>query len=560
MAVCAAGAVAVGAAGGLGGLLASKLDIADQLSPLNRTRPVRPHTRYIVLHTTEGKDVGSLNKLVRHGEAHYFVALSGKVYRIIDKAKIAKHAGRSMWEGRSTIDNHSIGIEVSGYHNHDITAAQYEALRELIRQVKSIYGIPDDRVLTHSMVAYGVPNRFHDENHRGRKRCGMIFADPKVRAKLGLKSAPDHDEDVMAGRLKVADKELYQFLFATAKAKPALLAQGDETTPPPPDVDAGLEVASAAEPAVETVEVASSQAPSEPPEGVGDAPVAAGGATDGAPVAVVAANATPRRNPDSAGAAPLAAGGAERGAPASEAVAKPAMPKTKEPPAAPAGEAPAAKPAATPAKKPVATPAKKVPAPAKKPAKTDPATVKMPSEPPFIDSRHTAWQIARERYDSPSTIYEFPDGRRFNGGQIKDWGRIPSGTRVTLGDADDEGAFEGFLEIGKDGNTPRALAGKAYASKTTIYFFPNGMVRTGAELQKGRSYRSLFQKPPKGTRLLVGYVYGGSVKQRRPPAAIAGVKWNYPSTYYRYPDGRILSGDDVNDKSIPVGTLVFYEE
>jgi hypothetical protein len=57
----------------------------------------------------------------------------------------------------------------------------------------------------------------------------------------------------------------------------------------------------------------------------------------------------------------------------------------------------------------------------------------------------------------------------------------------------------------------------------------------------------------------VGYVYGGYVKSSRPPSSIAGVKWNYPSTFYRFPNGRIVSGDEIDDSGIPVRTLIFYQ-
>jgi hypothetical protein len=264
-----------------------------------------------------------------------------------------------MWEGRATIDNHSIGIEVVGYHNRDIREAQYTSLRELLRQLKSIYKIPDKNVLTHSMVAYGLPNRFHDGNHRGRKRCGMLFARPEVRARLGLKTKPERDVDVESGRLIVGDKELFAMLFARQ------------------------------------------------------------------PAAVAAAASEP---------------------------AKPAAPAS-----------------------------------------------------------------------------------------------------------DDPQGFEGFLEIGKDGDSPRTLAGKAWKSKSTIYFFPDGRVRTGEELSRLASGLKLLENPPKGTRLLLGYVYGGHVKISRPPSSIAGDKWNYPSTYYRTPDGSIVNGDEVDPKAIPAGTLVLYQ-
>jgi N-acetylmuramoyl-L-alanine amidase len=399
---------------------ASPFLISNRFSPLNKKRPRRPQTLYIVLHTTEGEEKGSLRKVILYGETHYFVSKSGRVYRIIDKSKIAKHAGRSMWEGHSAIDNYSIGIEISGYHNKDIEDAQYDALRELLRQLKGLYHISDKNILTHSMVAYGRPNRFYDDNHRGRKRCGMIFGNPEVRARLGLKSGPVHDADVESGRLKVADKQLFSYLFAN-RPEPNIVAAGS-----PPSV-------------------------------------------------------------------------------------------------------------------------------------SETAALDVPAESTIIDNDRTAWQIARERYDYPSTTYLFPDGSRLKGNEIRDWAHIPAGTRVLFDEENDSQPFEGFLEIGKDGDTAREVAGNSSTSSTTIYFFPDGLIRTGAELNSRRSTRRLLDKPPQGTRVLIGYVYGGYVKTRRPPSTIAGVKWNYPSTYYRTPDGNILSGDDINARDLPAGTLVFYQ-
>jgi N-acetylmuramoyl-L-alanine amidase len=195
------------------------------------------------------------------------------------------------------------------------------------------------------------------------------------------------------------------------------------------------------------------------------------------------------------------------------------------------------------------------------PTKTASAPVELetPPESKTIDSQWTAWKIARERYNQPTTVYVFPDGQRVAGDQIRDWGQIPYGTQVLLNEMDDPESFEGFLEIGKDGDSPKAIAGTAWKSDTTIYFFPDGLIRTGAELQARKSWRKLLENPPRGTRLLVGYVYGGHVKSRRPPATIAGEKWNYPSTYYRKPDGSIVSGDDVDTDSLPAGTLIFYQ-
>jgi N-acetylmuramoyl-L-alanine amidase len=410
--------VALASAGGPSADEAAGLKISNRLSPLNSRRPVRPATRYIILHTTEGGETSALNEVRRYGETHYFVTPAGRVYRIIERHRIATHAGRSMWAGVTGLDNYSVGIEVVGRYDRDITAAQYEALRELLRQLKSLYRIPDENVLTHSMVAYGRPNRFHPHNHRGRKRCGMIFARPDVRERLGLHARPERDPDVDAGRLKVADAELQRYLYMPVPAASA------------------------------------------------DARVAEGGS-------------------------------AEAGAAAGEAG--------------------------------------------------------------VITPGVNAWSIARERYNRPDTLYIFPNGDRVPGDRIADWNRIPAGTRVQFSGEEREETFEGFMEIGRDGDTVRQLAGEAWAESSTIYFFPDGLIRTGSELARNAAGRALLENPPRGTRVLVGYTYGGYVQTRRPPVRIAGRKWNYPSTFYRLPDGRILSGDEVDDKAIPARTLVFYQ-
>ncbi|MEJ2111263.1 MAG: hypothetical protein P8Z37_15400, partial [Acidobacteriota bacterium] len=309
-----------------------------------------------------------------------------------------------------------------GYRNQDITDKQYDALRELLRQLQSVYDIPDDHILTHSMVAYGNPNRYHPYKHRGRKTCGMIFAKPEVRARLGLEAQPEYDPDVKAGRLRNADKQLAAFLFPKIP-KPVLVASNEKEIPVP-----------------------------ELPE------------------------------------------------------------------------------------------------------------IEIPLESNIISSTNTAWDIARDRFDHRSTVYTFPNGSTKRGDQIENWARIPAGTRVALDEMDDTQSFEGFLEIGKDGDSAGEVAGEAVASTTTIYFFPDGLIRTGAELQKNSSGRRLLENTPKKTLILVGYLYGGHIKARRTASYIAGRKWNYPSTYYRFPDGKILSGDDIDSKKIPPNTMIFFEQ
>ncbi len=381
------------------------LDITDAYSPRNTERPQRKSTRFIVLHTTEGPLKGSLDKIRRNGEAHYVVAPNGAVYRCIAKHRMAWHSGRSMWDGLTNLDLCSIGIEVVGYHNQDISESQYVALRELLKELKAAYNVPDDRVLTHSMVAYGAPNRWHTHSHRGRKRCGMQFARASVRRKLGLASQPLFDPDVRAGRLVNADPYLAKVLYGTAHEQ-------------------------------------------------------------------------------------------------------------------------------------------------------DVAVTRFTAEDTFVVSKtRSAWDIARDQYNSAETVYVYPDGTRKRGHEITNWKAMQIGVRVIMSQSPNENEPEGVRIIGRDGDTVADIAGTEYNTARTIYFLADGRVKQGNELTDAQ-LRAL----PSGTRLLVGYAHGGYVTARRSAFDICGEKWDYASTYYRLADGALKSGDQIDAKSIPPRTMVFFRQ
>ncbi len=207
-------------------------------SPRNAERARRDATRFIILHTTEAEAASSLRKLSRNGEAHYCVDRDGKVYRIVDRSRVAYHCGTSMWAGRRNLDEVSVGIEVVGYHDRALTPAQYAALRELVLTLQKLYGVKDANVMPHAQVAYGTPNRWHRRSHRGRKRCGMGYATPAVRRLLGLEERWLADPDVKARRLMVGDAFLAQVLYAKNGDRllpyrlPAAKASGKTTAKP----------------------------------------------------------------------------------------------------------------------------------------------------------------------------------------------------------------------------------------------------------------------------------------------------------------------------------------
>lgn len=218
----------------LASVTASAIDASNRYrSPRNPERRIRASTELIVLHTTEAPARSSLNKVSDRGECHFCVTEDGSVYRIVDRDREAFHAGRSMWNGKEDVDKFSIGIECVGYHDKAMPAAQIRAIRTLVKELQAMYSLPDHKVVCHSHVAYGAPNKWHRYKNRGRKRCGMLFAMPSVRRQLDLKTRPAYDPDTRAGRLKQADSYLQKVLYGSVDTMVAAYGAPKPVSPAP---------------------------------------------------------------------------------------------------------------------------------------------------------------------------------------------------------------------------------------------------------------------------------------------------------------------------------------
>lgn len=405
----------------------------DYRSPRNKERPIRKATRLIVLHTTEAPAKSSLNKLSERGEAHYCVPENGVVYRIVDRDREAFHAGRSMWSGKEDCDEYSIGIEVVGHHDQPVTLQQLDALKELVDRLKKMYNLKDVQVVCHSHVAYGAPNTWHKKKHRGRKRCGMLFAMASVRTKLGLTAKPAFDPDVKAGRLVQADPELARVLYGTRDTMAAHYGSA------------------------KLMIVAKPPAPSPKP-----------------------------------------------------AAAKPPSPKPV-----------AAKPSPP---KPVV---KASPPPiVKAPLKSAPPTAAKTSPPPIV------------KPDKPINAPPSEETKPEEGGIISNIGS-------NIG---------GFFK-----STAKLIVPKKKAPEK----MESPSVAEGSRpVVAPPRPRQILARDPRNLAALEsmeGYVKGGPVTHELTPFKIAGAAWRSPSTYY-YMDGRIVTGDKVNEKSIETGTLIFYKK
>ena len=420
----------------------------DYRSPRNGERPVRRATTLIVLHTTEAPAKSSLNKLCERGEAHYCVTEDGTVYRIVDKEREAFHAGRSMWNGKEDCDEFSIGIEVVGHHDKAVTLLQIAALRELVARLKRMYKVPDGRVVCHSHIAYGAPNTWHKKKHRGRKRCGMLFAMPSVRAKLGLAARAAYDPDVKAKRLVQADPELADVLYGSRDTMVAVYSERKPSLSAAPS-----------KPKSATPKIVVKKVKPLPPKTVAEKPKPI------APKAVV-------EKP------------------------KPVAPKAvveKPKPAAPKVVAEKPKPhAATPVHKEV-------------------ITVKTP--PPIV-------KPATPKYAAPPPEEE-------------------KGVLSEIG---------GFFK-----NTAKLIIPKKKEEP------PAAPVVKGKKLTKPPQILTRDPRDLAALEAMPGYVKGGPVSDELSPFRIAGAAWRSPTTYY-YMNGRIVTGDRVNEKLVEKGSYIFYKK
>lgn len=116
----------------------------------------------VVLHASYnslGGDVYSVDKIVDIWKSyevapHYMIDRKGSIYRLVDDANIAYHAGVSkMPDGRTNVNDFSIGIEILNTKDDKYTSAQYDAMNDLLVYLKGKYSIKT--VVGHADIAPG---------------------------------------------------------------------------------------------------------------------------------------------------------------------------------------------------------------------------------------------------------------------------------------------------------------------------------------------------------------------------------------------------------------------
>jgi N-acetylmuramoyl-L-alanine amidase len=136
-------------------------------APSNNHAPRESPVAHLVLHhTAQPLDV-SLD-LLRFGRvsSHYVVDTNGDVYRLVDEARVAWHAGLSWWGDARALNESSIGVEIVNMDGnvHDYPEVQRDAVIGLCRGILARHpGIAARNVVGHSDIA---PKRKDDPGGR----------------------------------------------------------------------------------------------------------------------------------------------------------------------------------------------------------------------------------------------------------------------------------------------------------------------------------------------------------------------------------------------------------
>lgn len=116
----------------------------------------------IIIHSSYnalGGDYYSLSKLLEEYKEygvspHYLIDREGEIYQLVKDQNIAYHAGESkMPDGRSGVNDFSLGIELMNTESSNFTENQYQSLKKLISFIREKHKITS--ILGHNQISPG---------------------------------------------------------------------------------------------------------------------------------------------------------------------------------------------------------------------------------------------------------------------------------------------------------------------------------------------------------------------------------------------------------------------
>ena len=140
--------------------------------------------KFIIFHYTgmkhEKKAIDKLTDFKSKVSCHYFIKINGDVIKMVPEIYTAWHAGVSGWKKYKSLNNHSLGIEISNpghqYKYKKFSKIQIKSLIKLTKYLLKKYKIDSKSILGHSDIA---PYRKKDPGEKfpwrflSKKRIGI---------------------------------------------------------------------------------------------------------------------------------------------------------------------------------------------------------------------------------------------------------------------------------------------------------------------------------------------------------------------------------------------------
>lgn len=133
------------------------MDILDRPSPNFGPRRGGAAVDLIVLHYTAMESAeAALDRLCdpeSEVSAHYLIARDGTLFRLVDEAERAWHAGEGAWAGHDDVNSHSIGIELDNLGDCAFEEPLMTTLEALLEDLLKRHDLPAKAVIGHSDMA-----------------------------------------------------------------------------------------------------------------------------------------------------------------------------------------------------------------------------------------------------------------------------------------------------------------------------------------------------------------------------------------------------------------------
>jgi N-acetylmuramoyl-L-alanine amidase len=144
------------------------LNYSPNFNPKKRTSK---QIKFIIFHYTgmkkESEAINKLTNIQSEVSCHYLIKNTGEIVKIVPDLYIAWHAGKSSWKNHKSLNQNSVGIEITnpghefGYKK--FSKKQVSSILRLTRFLMKKYKISSESILGHSDIA---PQRKKDPGEK----------------------------------------------------------------------------------------------------------------------------------------------------------------------------------------------------------------------------------------------------------------------------------------------------------------------------------------------------------------------------------------------------------